>query len=163
MGNDLEIAVQEIIDLCNSYANYDFQAGYDSPFSIRFHQIMQNIDDPYIYFHLQTILLDYSEKYIPEDVKEELIREIARIKNSNSENIRRVLIQQCLDLPTYFLKDSALMALSELDSPLALPTLYELVDKKSENDLVESFKKDVLQVIDQLEKTEKELVIKKID
>lgn len=163
MGNELEIVIQEIIDLCNSYKDYDFQTGYDSPFSIRFHQIMENNKDPYIYFHLQTIILDYSEKYIPEDVKEELIREIARIKDFKSINIRRVLIQQCFDLPTYFLKDSTLMALSELDDPLALPTLYKLIDEKEGNNLIESFKKDVRQVIDQLEKTKEELLIKKID
>jgi hypothetical protein len=159
MGNNLETIAKDIIDICNSAKGYHFQAGYDSPFSIRFHEIMDDVADPYIYFHLQTILLDYSEKYIPEDVKEELIREIARVKDPYSIHIRRVLIQQCFDLPTYLLKDSALMALSDLDNPLALPTLYALLQQ----DYVESFKKDIQQVIDQLEDTQKEIDAKKTD
>lgn len=156
MGNELEIAIQDIIDLCKTYKGYNFQAGYDSPFSIKFHEIMNDIADPYIYFHLQTILLDNIE-VIPNETKEELIREIARIKDPNSIHIRRVLIQQCLDLPTYSLKDSALMALSDLDNPLALPTLYKLLQK----DYGDSFKKDVQQIVDQLEKTQKEIDAKK--
>ena len=159
MGNQLEIAIENILEIARGAKYYHFESGCDNPFSIEFHKIMDDVVDPYIYFHLQTILLDPSKEYMAEDVKCELIKQIACINDPNSIHIRRVLIQQCFDLPTLNLRDSAILAIAHIDDPLSLPALYVLYDREKNDEA----KVDIKQVIDQLIDTQTEIDAKSTD
>lgn len=159
MGNQLEIAISNILKAASEAKYYRFESGYDSPFSIAFHKIMEDIVDPYIYMHLQTILLDESKEYMAEDVKAELIKQIGRIEDPDTQGIRRTLIEQCFDLSTYNLRDSAILAIAHIDDPASLPALYDLYKKEKYDEA----RKDIKQVIDQLIDTQAEIAAKKIN
>lgn len=157
MGDQLDKDIKTIIGICASESRYHFETGYNSPFSERLLDILNDKScSPVIYDLIETIILSTLPEFqgiANENIICELITQLAHVKNKDSVDRRREILEKCISCNRfkhgYFIKDSAICAIASIDDPRSLPVLMDLYDN---TDNLE-FKEDIMQVIDQLKET----------
>ena len=88
-------------------------------------------------------------KVFPSRVAEEAIRWLGLAQDPTSHVARRSFLSEMICNDDYALRDAALVALSDMDDPKAIPVLRESVRHAEP----EEFKRDLVSVLDQLEDT----------
>lgn len=152
MDHYLVRIINDIFQICHGYRNHRFRSGYDYGFSRDIQYILKNTDLN-AYLLLKIYLTEESEEYIRNDLKCELIRELARVDNLSSHDIRLLVIESCITSRSYTIRDSAILAISDMSDIRSLPVLEKAYQMETFVDL----KKDISQAIKELEDIKRDL------
>ena len=121
-----------------------FEDGMDSVFGASIHRIVLSHGNPAIRALGKVIQENRTDEAV-----EEALRQIGRIKNANTQQQRRTLLERELLSSDSHIRDAALIGIEFMDDPMVIPGLQRaLADEK-----FEPLRQNIKAVLDQLQNT----------
>ncbi len=139
---------QYIATLFSSAKEEVFQDGMESDFS-------RNLVEFIICFDSAAVaaLADYMmDKEVNLEVVSEALRWLGQIKDFKTQHDRLWLLEHSLDSESAVVRDGAIVGLSAMDDPEAIPYLKKRLDQETNRLL----RKDIQQLLEQLNDTQRE-------
>jgi hypothetical protein len=150
---DLSSIVEYINDLFISARDQIFEDGMESEYSRELARFISSYGHLGMEIIIQLIL---SEQVNPEVISEAMIV-IGRIDDSNTYRDRLWLLERGLYNPSALVRDGATLGFASLDDPIAISPLKYAIEREQVSEL----RRDMEQVLSQLEDTRKNVSDKK--
>ena len=136
---------EKFIKICNEASEENFEDGIESEFSKSLINFIKDFKDNAI-ISIKDLI---NEDKINHEVVSETLRWFGLIEHAYTYESRLSVLEECLFNPSLYIRDGALLGISFLDNPSALPYLREAfrLEKCSE------LKNEIKVIIEQLEET----------
>lgn len=135
----------EVSALFEAAAGEIFEDGIESRFSQGLVSLITSLGNAAVKSVADIIISGHANS----EVSSEALRWIGRLDNPQSSSNRLWLLESCLNCGSAKIRDGAILGLASMDNPKAIPYIKNAMEREHLSEL----KKDMQQVIDQLENT----------
>jgi len=146
LTSEIREAEATLASLRRLAAEQSFEEGFENEFSRSLAELVEgHAGVP----ALNILVGQLASGLLPAEVVSETARVLGRIEHPPTRAARMAVIESCLASPLAPVRDGAVVGLSHLDDPAAIPLLRRAIERESCGGL----RADMQQVLDQLEAT----------